>query len=255
MTHISFRALVATMFLPVLLISSLHGQSTDEQLVKNIYPGAQIWFEKMSQKYPEAQLQNVSFYVSHYYHSGTGAIYWPEDRLQAINVAYTANTNQSALDGLFKEDEYVLLHEAAHVLKNHYAKGSVALALTAVAFAALNGYIAITAIANPAPTYFGWSQLSLAAIIGNSTIVATLFAYIQSQEREADNFANQHADKEALHAGDAYLNQCIQHDQQLADLTQNLVNASCSCHPSPINRKQALVAALASRFAHPAQIA
>ena len=255
MTHISFRALVATTLLPALLISSLHGQSIGEQLVKNIYPGAQVWFEKMSKKYPEAQLNNVSFYVSHYYHSDAGAIYWPEDHLQAINNAYTKNTNQSSLDGLFKEDEYVLLHEAAHVLHNHYAKGSVALALTAVAFAALNGYIAITAIANPASTYLGWSQLSLATIIGNSTIVATLFAYIQSQEREADDFANQHADKQALHAGDTYFNQCIQHDQQLADLTQSLVDASCSCHPSPIDRKQALAAALTSRFASSARIA
>ncbi len=264
MSIVSLKDFIATAFLPALLISSMYGQSTftqsansqqnsaqshDEPLVKDIYPGAQRWFEAMSNKYPQAQLSNVSFYVSSYCHSGKQAIYLQEDRLQKINVAYSSTinpslTDQSHLDTLFKQDEYILLHEAGHVLKNHDTKAYVALALTAVVFAAVNGYITLSAVANPNFTFFGWLKFSMTAIIANSAICATLFSYIQNQEKEADAFANAQADEQTLKAGCDYLNLCIMHDQQLAYFAENLF----ATHPSQESRKQEIAKAIASRF-------
>ena len=247
MTRISFKAIIAFVLFPALLVLNTHAESSNaqpEQLVKDIYPGAQCWFEALSKKYPEAQLSNVSFYVSSYCHSGKQAIYWQEDRLQKINVAYSSKTNQNSLSQLFKQDEYILLHEAGHILKNHNTKAYVALAMAALAFAAVNGYITLRAMTNPACTFFKWSKLSMTAIFANSTIFSSLFFYIQSQEKEADAFANTYADEQALLAGNDYFDLCIAHDQKLADFVEMLVFT----HPSLKSRKQEIAKAVASRF-------
>ncbi|MCX5924358.1 MAG: M48 family metalloprotease [Candidatus Dependentiae bacterium] len=231
---------------------NLNGQPVQDLLVKDHYIGAQIWFEKMTQKYPVAQLDNVLFCISDEYLSRTNTIYWPEIRLQAIDKAYTTQ-NSNDLENMFKQDEYLLLHEAAHVLKNHNQKGYVALALTCAAFAALNGYILEQSFKNKS-TNFDKVKLSIQALIGNVAILTALASYVQIQERQADDFANQYGDDRSLQAGadwTARIEECMLQDQQFSEFTKNLIILyQDPWHPLPASRQQKVIDALALRQAN-----
>lgn len=189
MKKLSLRALALLCF----PLTSFSHETT--MLVQDRYPGAQVWFNQMDQKYPQANLHAVSFQVADQYASGPGVIYFPEDRLQSINQVYSANS--STTTDQFKEDEYLLLHEAKHVLDKHNEKGCLALAACATGMTLLSGAALATAATNPVATV-----ATLTA--GNSSILASLYAYVRYQEQQADNFANQHADPKALLAGAAW---------------------------------------------------
>lgn len=233
----------------------LFGNTQQDRLVKDQFPGAQIWFEKMAQKYPVAQLDHVLFCISDIYLSRTNTIYWPESRLQAIDRAYNSK-NQHDPENMFKHDEYLLLHEAAHVLKNHNQKGYVALTLTCAAFAALNGYIYVKAFQQD-PTIFNKIKLSIEALLGNLVILTALAQYVQFQEHDADDFVNQYGDERSLQAGADWfmrLEKYMLKDQQYAELTKKLfIIYQDPWHPSPEIRYQKVLDALTSRQIHDAQ--
>lgn len=197
MKKLSLRALALT----CIVLTSFKNETS--MLVQDSYPGAQAWFTQMAQKYPQANLHAVSFQVSDQYASGPHTIYFPEDRLQAIHQAYlnTSNsTNLSVLQAPFKEDEYLLLHEAKHVLDKHNEKGYVALAACVTSMALVNGAAIATATTNPIAAITTFAA-------GNSAVIASLYAYIRHQEHQADGFANQHADPQALLAGAAWFHE------------------------------------------------
>ncbi|MFA5998922.1 MAG: hypothetical protein WC747_02815 [Candidatus Babeliales bacterium] len=229
---------------------NLHSQPEQDRLVKDHYVGAQAWFEKMTQKYPVAQLDNVLFCISDQYLSRTNTIYWPESRLRAINTAYMKTQNSNDLENMFKQDEYILLHEAAHVLKDHNQKGYVALALTCAAFAALNGYILKKAFKKDS-TSFNKVKCSIEALLGNLAILTALASYVQFQERQADEFVNKFGDDRSLQAGAHWLTrieQCMLKDQQFSEFTKNLIILyQDPWHPLPESRRQKVLEALALR--------
>jgi len=246
MRFFSFKSLTALIFIPVLFFLNTEVKAAQAQFVKTIYPGAQIWFEKLSQKYLPQQKGNVVFYISDHCYSDSGAIYWSEDRLKEINKAYLDPKISNDIDNLFKKDEYVFLHESLHVMKSHSAKGYVALALTAVNFAALNGYIATSLISG---NNSSWIETIITGAFGNSIIFVSLFKYIQSQEKQADKFANDNGDKQTLQAGIDHFNSYVEKDQKVASLLQRLIDLfNDPSHQSAQSRVKDATQAIEDRF-------
>ncbi|HSW77101.1 MAG TPA: M48 family metalloprotease [Candidatus Saccharimonadales bacterium] len=245
MFNFRFKALAICCF-ALSFFFSLFGSEQHDRLVKDQFPGAQLWFEKMSQKYPVAQLDNVLFCVSDNYLSRTNVIYWPETRLHAINEAYTHKNHQD-LENMFKQDEYLLLHEAAHILKNHMQKGYLALILTCTALATFNSYIA-EKVCNNDFTILNTIEYFMHGLVGNIIIFAVLAQYVQLQEQQADDFANEYGDERSLQAGAdwfADLEKCMLEDQQHAELIKQLIIiAKDPWHPSPQSRHQKVITAL-----------
>lgn len=100
---------------------------TEEFLVKSKYPAAQAWYEAIALKYPDAHLDKKLFLQSYRgfpakfieWCSTAHQIYCPQDALQEIELLY-----QKTIDGqkLTEEEnvtlgmqEWVLLHEAGHI--------------------------------------------------------------------------------------------------------------------------------------------
>ncbi len=168
--------------------------------VQDLHPGAQRWFEFMMQKYPQAHLNRVHFCVSDNYEAGYNTIYFPEHRLKDMDKVFghvlVAQITEQML-AEFAEDEYLLLHEAHHILNRDARKQDFVLRATILAIVALNA-VALGQIFNQKKISM---QILVDACAGNCTLVAIFYAYAQYQERQADKFANQNASQSALLAG------------------------------------------------------
>ncbi len=181
-------------------------QACNVGLVADKYFGAQQWYETMSKKYPQAHLNKIQFGISDSYESGVGIIYFPEYRLQSMqeifgNIDPKEFTKDMFLS--FAEDEYLLLHEASHVLKNDVRNGGFAVicgvGLVATAFLRLVFNFQKNKIDQPCV------QTDCAIVTGASILACTaVILYARFQEYCADSFANQNADAAALKAGKSW---------------------------------------------------
>jgi hypothetical protein len=172
----------------------------DELLVQSLYPGAQFWFNTMIAKYPQARLNCVKFCVSDSYEATADAIYFPVYRLKEMNKVFVDfGVQKINLDQFeqFKEDEYLLLHEAHHVLNKDGASFDNAVNCALVAFLGLHAALLVKCCQQE-DVY--WKDVGI-SVAGGTGIYVALCLYARYQESNADNFANQIADKNALLAG------------------------------------------------------
>lgn len=113
----------------------------EEHLVETDYPFAQLWYEAMTQKYPQAHLEQKLFlqtwrnfpkkymqWCSTFHH-----IYCPQNELEEINHIYKKtvenHTDTPDTNNLITEEEkfilakyeFILLHEAGHIEHNDIA--------------------------------------------------------------------------------------------------------------------------------------
>lgn len=167
---------------------------------EKFHPGAHFWFQVMIKKYPQAHLDKMRFCASNTYEAGTGIVYFPEYTLKAMDeifqVSYGVRVTQEMFD-LFAEDEYLLLHEAMHVLSND-AKNYNRIDLGSVIGASLISCILFVKAVRDEIKVQTLAQGTACAII---SAYLTMCAYSQFQEYRADDFANQNSDEKALRAG------------------------------------------------------
>lgn len=216
-------------------------------LVQDRYPGAQAWFNQMSEKYPQAHLKNVKFYVSdeessgqNQYYSGPNAIYFPKESLEQLNRMFSSvqsgKTGQSIWNS-FPEAEYLLLHEAAHVLNKDNEKGAIVLPAAFLTFLAINSSLSMATLSENIKTLPSIALLTA----GNVALITGLYSYVRFQEYKADQFANKQASTLALLAG--FLRHLKIHTDRHGFNLENINSWSTKLrdafldpsHPSPID--------------------
>lgn len=225
----------------------------DQRFVEFLYPGAQIWFNAMAQKYPQAHLNKIKFCVSDAYEAGLGIIYFPESRLITMNDVFN---NSNALDinddrfAQFAEDEYLLLHEAMHVLSDDAQSRHLATLFAIGSVMALNSWLCYKVVNNDMRILTQIAGSALSASFG----YVVLSAYARFQESRADNFANQNADVKALRAVACWferlsmLTQC-EHTLMPEIFHSLLIIIQDPEHPSLQSRAKKALQALQIRFA------
>ncbi len=204
----------------------------EEFLVKNKFPIAQIWYEELTEKYPEAHLNHKQFiqkpnsgilynkltefaercsWLSNHNH-----IYFSDNDLGEITILY-----QKVLDGYplheseqlsLSKQEFILLHEAGHI--EHDDAKDLLITMFGL-FTAVKGIEFIindttqpSIIKREAPedyTFFSFCPLKdMTTIPGivttyqGVTFMAGLIAMIRYQESRADAFACRLADDKTL---------------------------------------------------------
>ena len=186
-------------------------KKSEDVFVSQRYLGAQRWFDYIVKKYPQAKLESVDFCISDNYQAGTNVIYFPEFRLQRMNEVFGSVDFASFTDVMlaeFAEDEYLLLHEAKHVMSDDYKNGNRLLHTMGYTLAAL----CLTVGANKCceESLLDGHKQSLEKIYNYAFVGIGAVAlcscpiicwYARFQERRADAFANQTADQKALRAG------------------------------------------------------
>lgn len=228
------------------------------------YPGAQLWFELMKTKYPEADLGKVNFCVSadstYYsdYKFDDKYIYFPAVVLKRIHDHFLvlpdvvfkgsnglwhckSSPETDKTFPMFFEEEYLLLHEACHALHNDVQKGKYATMVTLVVAACT----AINYVANKT------SGAKFAAI--NVASILALCGYAMFQESRADGLANSLGSKEVLLAGRDFFKRI--------DVLTRLNNVNLPWwvntlnqwfydpfHPTPAKRMQWIDQVIAKRF-------
>ena len=207
-TFLSLNNLTAHLELDIL---SSTDSFIEDVFVAKDYPGAQLWFDYMITKYPQAKLESVHFCVSDNYQAGTHVIYFPEFRLKRMNQVFGSLNSKKITDAMlaeFAEDEYLLLHEAKHVMCNDFAHGNKVMDAAFYAFMSFS----LTVLANQGvkaldsesnkKLFEKIDHYALGGIAVTATLSAPIIClYARFQERRADAFANQTADKRALKAG------------------------------------------------------
>jgi|GEM_PF-1464231 len=223
---------LATACLPHLIVTQ-----ESQVLVQSKYPKAYAWYCDMAQKYPDAHLAQIKFCISDHHHAGTDAIFWPEANLKIINDSYQSSNPMSDTNRqLLLEDEYLLLHESYHVAQSHILKGKLALATATTASAAITLGSIAQVCSQAVPIVTATTQ----AVAGNVAIAAAVYAYARSQETQADNFANQTADKSSLQAGMKWHtnnHQELQLPASNSAVTQTIAEIYADpAHPAPTTR-------------------
>lgn len=237
-------------FLTLAVICLPHLIITDNQknLVKSRYPQAYTWYRDLATKYPKANLFSIDFCISDYHHSDSNAIFWPECNLKIIDQYYDSSFIAPEIQQLMLEDEYLLLHEACHALKNHVAKGGISLAAATTASTSLAIGLATAAYTETISTVVAIAY----GATGSITAAASIFAYARTQEQEADEFANQNADQLALQAGIKW-HQKNHKELQIPDnasaIQQTYIEITSDiAHPAPQERLNNAQQALNNRF-------
>jgi len=221
--------------------------------VKSLYPNAYNWYCDMIQKYPSAKLENVSFCISNNFLASTNTIFWPEEILKTIEALYPINEKTQDMLIFFLKQEYILLHEAGHIINNDIPKRRIAALLTLTTVC--GSILYCEAIMLKGNMFLSLKEKK-SLIIALTTAIASyplLFIYIRSQESRADNFANQTATKECLEAGikwhneiECYFNNEISSYYLLPKSIQFFINDPE--HPTANDRKEAAKKALRDRF-------
>ncbi|OHE76617.1 MAG: hypothetical protein A3F67_09060 [Verrucomicrobia bacterium RIFCSPHIGHO2_12_FULL_41_10] len=240
-----------TSFLSSSHTSELHEHNFG-RLVQEVYPGAQFWFNAMIKKYPQAHLEQTKFCVSDEYASGVEEIYFPFYVLEMMHKVFKNAHLHGVTDEMFvqfAEDEYLLLHEAKHVLSKDIEHGDQAIAGSMVLSFGTSFLLAYKTLKEDinVSTAVAGSVASIAAAY------VALCSYAQFQERRADDFANQNADARTLRAGACWFKRL--------DVLMNLESISVPeifntiakiiqdpTHPLPLNRQNKALRALLIRF-------
>jgi|GEM_PF-1536253 len=202
----------------------------EEFYVQYSYPYAQLWYEDMIVKYPQAHLDTKRFLqIEH----GTSAeqivwsmsynnIYCPQVDLAYINDAYKKKIDGEELDDRITKTlhmcEWLLLHEAGHVeldynlnemfltiglfsifelIKMLY-KESTDEASNKTIELFLSEYIATNATSKSLTNVVMWMRDVVMTYAELSIIGCIKLMWIRDQESQADSFANKHADTNAL---------------------------------------------------------
>ncbi|MBP6892508.1 M48 family metalloprotease [Candidatus Babeliales bacterium] len=223
-----------------------------QQFVISKYPGAQKWYEAMTVKYPQARLDQIQFCISDAYESGDSVIFFPEYRLRDMNTVFgdvKLKKYTAKMFAPFAEDEYLLLHEAEHVLKHDVYHGYLAIKTSGVL---------ILTVALSAACLWKNDNLNASTGILSTSCIATiacvgLIWYSRFQEYRADNFANQNVDAATLRAGKnwfARLNTLMSFENIaipnfLNSFSQFLQDPA---HPTPQSRASKALQALMVRF-------
>ncbi|MDP3787702.1 MAG: M48 family metalloprotease [Candidatus Chromulinivorax sp.] len=196
----------------------------EEHLVKTDYPYAQLWYDELARKYPDAHLESKLFLQtmrgvpkkSVSWCSSFRHIYFPQDDLQSINYSYArkflALDDYDEIDDLIlAEQEFILLHEAGHIEHNDAAKRCMVFARMAVA-AQIMEYGLQIYFQDPMSVYPSLADLEQAVakrdFISNCNWSAKVMAIMvgciylsRTQECAADDFACEIADDQALKGG------------------------------------------------------
>ncbi len=224
----------------------------DDQMVFQKYPGAGKWYQVMVAKYPQAHLDQIKFGISDNYESGHGIIFFPEWRLQEMQQVFGDVDSFNFTKNMFApfaEDEWLLLHEASHVLKNDTYHGGLAIT------AATGLLMALTLNSAYQIGRDNIEPLTGILTVAGATVVAyaSLILYGRFQEGRADNFANQHADAQALCAGKnwfARLNTLMSFENIMIPDSLNSFSQFLQdpVHPTPKSRASKIIQALMVRF-------
>lgn len=237
------------------LCPSIPGSDPDNDhlVVEKLYPGAQFWFNAMIKKYPQARLDKMRFCVSDAYEAGPGIIYFPEYQLKSMNQVFAGAHVSGVTDEMFAqfaEDEYLLLHEAKHVLCKDVQHADTVIKTATAATAALALVLLFAAVKDK----ISFTTQMSGSVFGIGVAYASLCAYARFQESRADNFANQNSDARALRAG-AYwfkrLNTLMNFENISVPDVFNSISKIIQdpTHPAPENRADKALQALAVRFA------
>lgn len=227
-------------------------QGNGQQFVVSKYPGAQKWYEAMVAKYPQAHLDQIQFCISDNYESCETSIYFPEYRLRDMQRVFG---NLKSKDftaekfALFAEDEYLLLHEAQHVLKSDAYHGLLAMTSSAGSILATGLSLAYLYKNDKVSASTGILSMICTAAIAYTTLIW----YARFQEYSADNFANQNADAAALRAGKnwfARLNTLMSFENMAIPDSLNSFSQFLQdpVHPTPKSRANKALQALMVRF-------
>lgn len=227
-------------------------QEDSQQFVTSKYPGAQTWYQAMAAKYPQAHLEKIQFGISDSYESGVGIIYFPESRLKQMHAIFQgANLRNLAAEklALFAEDEYLLLHEAQHVLKSDVYRGHLATTVTMCSVLGVALASMYRCKYKDADLVTGFATTACAAAVA----YAGLIMYGRYQESRADDFANQHADAQALRAGKnwfARLNTLLSFENIMIPDCLNSFSQFLQdpVHPTPKSRANKALQSLMIRF-------
>jgi len=221
---------------------------TSNDLVKNHYTNAYNWYLSISEKYPDAKLNTIDFCISDHHHAKNHCIYFPQSSIEFIDNWYNIDSNFNEISQKLTEEEYLLLHEAAHALNYDYEKGEFA-KITVITTGTLSLLYLMSQVLtdsiNPKEAIFKSSAIITA-------LTASIFAYARLQEKNADHFANQIVDKKTLKAGIAW------HEQNKKDLNlpENcphirkliLEQTDDLAHPRPTKRQQRAQISYNKRF-------
>lgn len=196
----------------------------EEHLVGTDYPYAQLWYNELARKYPDAHLDSKLFLQtmrgvpkeSVSWCSSFRHIYFPQDDLRMIELCYArkllALDDYHEIDDLIlAEQEFILLHEAGHIEHNDVMKRFITFACLVVAGQGLE-YRLQKHFQEPTSVYPRLADLEQAvaqkeftsSCIWSTKIMAIIAACIclsRAQECAADDFACKIADQQALEGG------------------------------------------------------
>lgn len=195
-----------------------------EFYVKNLYPHAQLWYEDMIVKYPQARLDQKRFLQSSYFFSKEYAvwsvmcnnIYCPQGDLVYLEAVYTKKINDELLDDaeiLFLNTiEWLLLHEAGHSELNYSLNEAMLIITGIAALEACKAFYKestddaskkyLESVSSPFFTSAAmWSRYMMMTYAELCILGSLKVAWVRDQEAQADNFANKHATSDALLGG------------------------------------------------------
>ena len=167
----------------------------EEYLVKNKFPFAQEWYDALNVKHPEAELDKKLFLQEMRgipakmtsWCSTFNDIYFPQESLKEINTIYKKKMNNEEItkeeETALCKEEFILLHEAGHIQHNDIRNRLCCLfGVNAALIATLDNS------KNNVGTYY-------------LAMIATLIGTSRFQESNADNFACENSDINALEGG------------------------------------------------------
>lgn len=227
-------------FLTMAFICLPHLISTQSlnNLVKESYPHAYQWYLDMSEKYPDAKLSSIEFCISDHHHAKNNSIYFPLSSIELIDQSYKSDNKSDIVLAQLAQEEYLLLHESCHILGGDYEKGEF-LKKTVIA----SGLIAqLTLLIKNFSGVIDFKEATLKGVATAAALSAGIISYAQSQEKNADNFANTQADKKALEAGIDWHKKNKEElnlDQSSSDLKNAIIEQSYDlAHPRPTERQK-----------------
>ncbi len=217
----------------------------EEHLVVTDYPWAQLWYNDLAKKYPNAHLDTKLFLQSNRMtpakntlrNASFNNIFFPEDALFLIDYYYEMKLQGQELSE-YKElilagQEFLLLREAGDIENNDTVKDSIACVSIAVA-AQMAEYIVRSCIQDKATSYDSLVDLEKALTIryftqncmwySKAIAIFYGFAYVtKSQRIRADDFACKMADLSALQGG-IYLFENEEEFNSLADVEYKTIS-------------------------------
>ena len=186
--------------------------------IQDQYPYAAQWYDDLSIKYPAAHFDQKQFLgnCSYGWSAINNSILIDSNEAQRINSVYErkykGNNFSRNHQKYMASNEWIILHEAGHIEHEDWIKGLIIPRVIGFGLESLYQMYHSKFDINPVDR-----SLSVKIGISGSMFLTHLILYqIHSRylEVQADEFANQHADDNALIGARDYLKYCIDSDQQ-----------------------------------------